>query len=349
MKTKSPILLLFILYSLTTVYGQYAVYEFKGNLNSLISKKKNEIPTVFEVIKGKISVKKKTPRKKVENPIYKNIDLELKELLKDSIQLVEDNRKKIDTYNTINSAKNLINQFIKSTKPYEIKKEKLIKAQLLADNNNLDVLIYADTKINAKNKSKFFVLKLNSLDLKVHLKKIVWKIESKNKKPDIKTPSSPEKASELRKKLKTVNPYKYINGPSKLRDMSTLALGNEIKSPENIINGTFNNLGEYYVILKKINNQTFEQLISIDKVKSMDSKKLNFVFDITATLIQKTDNNKLYLVASGFIDEYSLTKLSQQKKFKDKIKLPFKIYSTVNDRLIDSIILSHNINRLSMK
>jgi len=222
MKTKSPILLLFILYSLTTVYGQYAVYEFKGNLNSLISKKKNEIPTVFEVIKGKISVKKKTPRKKVENPIYKNIDLELKELLKDSIQLVEANRKKIDTYNTIDSAKNLINQFIRSTKPYEIKKEKLIKAQLLADNNNLDVLIYADTKINAKNKSKFFVLKLNSLDLKVHLKKIVWKIESKNKKPDIKTPSSPEKASELRKKLKTVNPYKYINGPSKLRNPSAL-------------------------------------------------------------------------------------------------------------------------------
>jgi len=225
------------------------------------------------------------------------------------------NEAKTDSYKNMNTAKEYINQFISSAEPFEVKKEKLIKAQKIVDRSNLDLLIYSDEKINPENKSKFF-------------------IES-------------EKAKEVRKKLKSIKRYEFIDGPMRSKKISTLALGEEITRPDDIIDGVFKNRGEYYVIAKKTNNRVVEQLVSVEKIKSMDSKSYSLVFDITATLIQKLEDNSQYLVASGFINEYSLTKLSQSKKFKDKVKLPFKIYSTVNDRLIDSIILNHNIGRLS--
>lgn len=344
-KIKKLPLLLLLVYSYIS-YGQYNTYEFKEVLNTLITEKRNEAPIVFKVNKTNISTATKS-KKKVETKLYKELNLELQEILKDSIKMAENNQQKTDSYKNMNTAKEYINQFISSAEPFEVKKEKLIKAQKIVDRSNLDLLIYSDEKINPENKSKFFILKIKSLDLKVHLKKIVWQIESKNKKPVVKKPFESEKAKEVRKKLKSIKRYEFIDGPMRSKKISTLALGEEITRPDDIIDGVFKNRGEYYVIAKKTNNRVVEQLVSVEKIKSMDSKSYSLVFDITATLIQKLEDNSQYLVASGFINEYSLTKLSQSKKFKDKVKLPFKIYSTVNDRLIDSIILNHNIGRLS--
>lgn len=350
MKISTPFILVFSFCYSFMSYGQYSYFEFESKLNSLITKKKNEAPIVFEIVKKNITVNKST-QKKVDNPEYQNINIELRKLLNDSIQTAQINKNKLDTYNQKNKIKELLNKYLVSKEGFSIKKQKLIDAQLIAKKMNLNWLIYADDKINTTNKSKFFVLKLNHLDLKVHLKKIVWKINSENKKPIIESPKlyTPKKVNTLRDQLNITKPYKYIKGPIKPQRTRVLALGTEITNPDGIINGMFKNLGEYYVIQKKIKGKLLEQLISVEKVARLNSKKLNFVFDITATLLQKVSDQKLYLTASGFIDEYSLTKLSDQKKFKNKVKLPFKIYSTVNDRLIDSIILNHNKSRLTMK
>lgn len=339
-----------ILCSSVIGYGQYSYFEFESTLNNLITKKKNEAPIVFEIVKKSIIVNKST-QKKVANPTYQKINDELSILVNDSIQTADINKSKLTTYHKKNEIKQLINEYLNSKETFSQKKEKLISAQLLAQKINLDWLIYADDQINIANKSKFFVLKLNHLDLKVHLKKLVWKIDETNKRPTIEKPKlfTPEKVNSLRNQLNNTKPHQYIKGPTKPKKTSVLALGTEITNPDGIINGMFKNMGEYNVILKKINGKTVEQLISVKKVARLNRKKLNFVFDITATLLQKVSDNKLYLTANGFIDEYSLTKLSDQKKFKNKVKLPFKIYSTVNDRLIDSIILNHNRSRLTMK
>ena len=48
----------------------------------------------------------------------------------------------------------------------------LVKAQVISSENNLGYFIYADSEINPKLKSKFFVLSMNKMDLKIHLKTV---------------------------------------------------------------------------------------------------------------------------------------------------------------------------------
>lgn len=335
------LLFIFLTTIVYSIQGQNITYEFNASLNKLISKKNNESPIAYHVKNKKVS-KKVQSRQKRESLLYKNTLKALEIAKTDSINNAVKEKEKLARYNELNNIKGIINNFISSPKSYEAKKQKLVKAQKIASKYNLDVLVYADSDINSKNKSKFFMLKLNSLDLKIHLKKVLKKIESQNIKPDFIPFNNSNAIKKAKNQLKNTKRYEFINGPLKTKIKNTLVLDNEVENPDLSINGTFEDLGEYYVLQNKINNQVIEELISIKKAKLLNLKKESFVFQVPATLIKKKDNGTTYLVASGFLNEYSVSKLSQQEKFKDKVSLPFRIYSSVNDRLIDSIIINYN-------
>ncbi len=322
-------------------------YDFNRKLITLISEKNNEIPTVFEVKKKELTTKISSKRK-VESDIYKQSMLDLDLAIKDSLSVVKENKDRLEQYNQINEIKILINQFIASKEPYELKKLQLVKAQNIAVKTQSNYLIYADDKINPKHKTKYFVLRKRVLDLKVHLKKIVWKIENTNVKPNLIELEEKEKINQIKTKLKSTKQYEYINGPIKSKKKTLLALGKEITSPNKVIDGQFMGLGEYYVVLRKHAGKAYEELVSVEEINPSKTKE-QLVFPISASLIKKRETGSLYLVATGFLDEYSLTNLSKKDKFKNKVKLPFKIYNTVNERLIDSIILDYNRVTLNLK
>ena len=145
---------------------------------------------MYAVVEKKFKFVAAASKRKVLNKKYEALEAEISSLVADSIAYDAKFQNKLSEYSEVIEIKKLVESFLNSTKPYEIKKSKLIKAQKLALQHNVNELIYADSQINSQFKSKFFVLQLNKVDLKVHLKKISWRLDQMELVKPVKSPSS---------------------------------------------------------------------------------------------------------------------------------------------------------------
>lgn len=346
MKSIYVITLIFFL-TLKSYSQEYTELVFNNQLNNLVTEKLGYAPTVFEVDNKEYKSTTKTSSKRVTQAYKDAIEL-VKIAEKDSIEAAQNKDSELAKVHEIGKIKKNINKFLTSKDVYDAKKEMLIDAQKISNKYSLGYLIYADSQINKDYKSKFFVLSHNKLDLKIHLKKLLWKIDSNKNYPAAKVDNSLEnnRLKQAREKFKSTKKYEIIQGKSNVRSYNVLTLGKDVINSEEQISGHFESLGEFYVVTAG-NGYKSEQLVPAKEVKAKKIKKENFVFEIPIVLIQHSITKSTYVVSPGFIEEYAINRIASQDKFKDRTSFPQKIYRNEEDKKFDSLIFDYNKSQIA--
>ena len=308
-----------VLFLSVSLFAQKKVYEFHSN-NTKVRMKKNGFPTINSVVNTSFEVKNKVKAKKVISEEYKKLNVEIRDIVKDSLSSNLKYQKAIEKLEALKKINTLISSYINSTKPYELKVNKLIAAQKIADTYSFDQFIYADENLHPEKKSKFFILKLNRLDLKVHLKKITWELDKKvkNFKQAPKDTEADSKLKILREKLKKTKKYKYIKQPFKVHVEEGFALGATISDPT-IVVGAFQKVKDCYVLKETYGRYKKGRIISVDEAVSGRVPNNYFVDGSLKKLISDVDNGKMYVVENDFLNKFAL-KINGKYNYKSTVK-----------------------------
>ena len=306
---KNGIFLMFTMLLLQNVYGQQnTFFDMEPKHTQRKLREYKEAPVLYGLVEKKFKYVTAAPKKRIENKEYKELETQITALEKDSIQSEADHLYKLDKFSQVGKIKVLIDDFLTSPKPYEIKKDKLISAQKIAGANGITELIYADSSINSSFKSKFFVLQLNKLDLKVHLKKVNMRLSQLDLVEPVKKPSSliDHRLKDLRSKKSGLKRYKYITSKPKTTFKNGLAVTNKLNISGSL-KGEFKQIGKYYIaqsdykgIFKK------GQVLSIAEVKKHNLSDKGYVGPLQV-LIQNVGSKVKYITKDNFLNRYAFS------------------------------------------
>lgn len=320
---------------------------FNEQFNNLTTDRLGYTPSVFMVENKEYKKTTKTSSKRISQA-YKDAVQAVKIAEKDSVNAALKTATRLEKSNQIVRLRNYIDDFLKSNEPYDLKKQVLKNAQKISTKYSLGYLLYADSEFNSHFKSKFVVLSMDKLDLKVHLNKIIWDMD-KNQKSEPESSSldiENSKLAEAREHLVKVNKFEIIEGDKNAGGYNVLTLGKDVINPEKEIYGHYETLGEYYVVTG-VEEYKPEQLVPAEEVERMQIKKENFVFEIPVILIQHSITKSNYLVSPGFLNQYAINRVAAQEKFKGKIASPKKIYRNEKEKLYDSLIFDYNKSQIA--
>lgn len=328
---------LLVMISMLFLQNGYSQHTTFFNLEPKHTQRKlkeyDQSPVVYKVAEKEFKFIAAASKKRVENKEFKELELEITALENDSIQREEQYKIKLSKFSQVSKIKVLINDFISSTKPYELKKEKLVTAQKIANTHGIDELIYADNSINSNLKSKFFVLQLNKLDLKVHLKKVTWRLDKMDLVKPVRKPSAliNQRLKDLRARKRNVRQYKYIASKPKTIMKKGLVTMNEF-SPS-VIEGQFVNLGTYYIV-KNDYKHIFKkgQLLDGEVARKYKLASQGFV-GAKQLLMQDTRTKEKFVTNSDFLNRYAFSingkfnsKASEDKLNSGATKTAYAVY-----------------------
>ena len=293
---------------LQNVYGQQVAFFDMEPMHTLRKLKEyKQSPLVYSVSEKQIKFTTPGKKTRVLNKNYKEIETQIISLENDSIQKEESFQLRLNKFAKVSKIKVLINEFLGSTKPFEVKKSKLITAQKLAHANRINELIYADNSINTALKSKFFVLKLNKLDLKVHLKKVTWRLDQMNLVEPSRKPSTllDTRLKDLRAKKSSLKQYNYIATKPTVSVKNILVTNQLLNS--NLLEGTFKQVGAFYIIQNDYNkNLKKGQVVTPKLVAKLGLDKKGFVGP-KQVLFQDAKSKKQYITESNFLERYAFS------------------------------------------
>ncbi len=285
---------------------QISFYEFEPIHTIRKLKENKDLPIVYsvdEVVFEKIIAVGLVP---ILNKEYSLLEQRIKKLEKDSIIYHNKLSKALKKQNDYTKIINLINQFNSSPKSYENKKEKLIQAQKMADSYRISELIYADENINPSKRAKFLVLKLDQLDLKVHLKRVVWRVQDLFiSLPSPNSSTIDASLQELRVAIKDMEKYSYKDGGSKTLTREGMVIKNKVHN-FNTVEGEYERLlGSYYVV----HNGYKKVLKKGEIINSEIAVKNNLIergyVSSPKVLIKQSTTGNLFLVDLSFVNKYA--------------------------------------------
>jgi len=286
---------------------EYYDMEPKHTLRKLRENKLS--PKVYAVSMQKFNLTAKAKKRKVLNKDYAVLDTEIKSLMADSIKAEKAYQSKVRAFAEVSKIKTLIEGFLNSAKPYELKKEDLIEAQNLADAHGVKELIYADSNVNSSQKSKFFILQLNKLDLKVHLRKITWRLDQMDLVNPVKKPTSllDQRLKDFRKRKNGIRKYNYITSTPKKVSKNKLAINNGTPRSLGDLSGKYTKGGLYHVVLSDY-KLLFKKgmLITPEEAKKYKLEETGYVGPIQM-LITEESTKKDFVTERTFLNAYAFS------------------------------------------
>lgn len=320
MRLNSALPLLMIFLFISNLQAQSSSdYTFSKDINSLIAKKNYNNVIAYSVISKQYVDSTTTASTKVESEAYKNASAEVRRRNR-AVRAVqtkikeEESKNSVDPFVTdLNKLKSNINSFLTSQSGFESNKQLLIDSQKISDTYGLGYLLYADSNINSKFKTKFFVLSKNKVALKIHLRKVAAKIKAvetpappAKKNYDAELNSAKQKLKTAKDRLNNTKRYDIIPGETSVQRYAEVELGDRIFKPENVIIGNFEIISEYYIVrderanLKMVSAEDAQQ----DKLINQD-----FVHESKFIYVKNKFSKETYLVHNGFmLEQYAYTK-----------------------------------------
>lgn len=294
-----------VLFVTQICFGQQVkVYEFEPKHTHRKIKEFKEAPIVYSVDHVTFEKTIAVGLVPILNNDYILLERNIKKLEKDSV--VYHNKLAIASkrQNDLLKIKTLINDFIASPKDFDSKKENLISAQGLAEEYGLLELIYADENINPNKRAKFMVLKIDKLDLKVHLKRIVWRIEDMFIPLPVSKSLIDENLQKLRRNIKGVEKYNYKDGGYKKLTRKGMVIKNKVHNFD-MVEGEFEQLGTYYILYngyKKI----FKQGEIVNQRQAIKNNLIDKGYtSVPRILMKQVKTNKLFLADLNFVNQYA--------------------------------------------
>ncbi len=288
------------------VFGQQDVYKIDPLHTNRKLKELNFEPELYSVVFKDVQFISEGKRQRVLNPSYIVLKREIEELNEENAVLLEDFEEKYKKYTDVEKIKSSINKFMSSESGFEIKKNFLIEAQKLALENGINELIYADASVNPTKKSKFLLLKLNKLDLKVHLKRVSWKLNALTTSLPLKDTKTEELLKTKQNQLENTRKYNYIETEAIKTQKSGLFLANKLESVKSL-KGEFVSVGEYFILKEDIHHK-FKKGEIVDHEVVISNQLINkgMVGD-PKMLFKNTITNAVFLGNINFLRQYAFT------------------------------------------
>ena len=306
---KNVLLILLSIVLSNSIFAQNKdYYDLEPKHTLRISKEYNKFPVIYKVNNKEFVFSTKPKSKKVLNKKYALLSEQINDLEAQNAKRTSLYEGKIKKFKEVSKIKTLINTFLNSKMPYEIKKKNLIEAQTLASNHGVNELIYADSNINSSLKNKFFVLQLNKLDLKVHLKKVTWRLEKMDLVKPVESPSNllEENLKELQLKKSRLRKYDLIASKPKITKKQGLVIGAS-SVPLKQVSGQFVKKGVYFII-KNNYKSLFKKgmLVSVSDVRKYNLEQKGYVGS-AKELIVDTNTQHLYISEKTFLNKYAFS------------------------------------------
>jgi len=303
---KKLLQLLGLLFMAQISYGQKSnIYEFKANHNYQKMKDLKNVPSVYSVVEVVYEKEVKVGMIPILNEDYFFLNKKIKKLVKDSIYYrneLDATNKKYADFLTI---KSLIADYINSPEEFNSKKSKLILAQNLANNNKLNVLLYADENNNDDVRLNFSILQIDEKGFEEHLVRVSKNIETLFAPlPISKLKFTTENLNRLRVVIKDVNQNDYIDGGYKNVESNGIVLNNKVDGITGIY-GEFEELGIHYVLDKE-----YEDLFNKgDIIEESIADKYCLIekgyVEGPKVLMAETTDKDLYLADFNFVNQYA--------------------------------------------
>ena len=300
---------------------QLSLYEFEPIHTFRKLKEFKDVPLVYSVDEVSIEKTITVGLVPVLNKDYVILEQKIKKLEKDSTVYHNKISKIIKKQNDLKKIKTLINSFIASPKDFESKKEKLITAQKIANHYNLNELIYADGNINSNKKAKFLVLKIDKLDLKVHLKRVIWRVEDLLVPIPTSDSTIDKSLKKLRDEIRGLEKFNYKDGGYKKISRDGMAIKNKVHNFK-IIEGEFEQLGTYYILYNGYKKIYKQGEIVNHHTAAKNNLIQNGYAEVPRILLKHTQTDKLYIADLDFVNQYAFL---INGKF-NKGKQPLEIY-----------------------
>ncbi len=263
-------------------------------------------PRLYSLVFKDVSIVKAGANRKTINPSYIKLETEVETLREEAEQLQSVYDKAYQKYADLEKIKSSLTKFQSSEKSFESKKQHLIEAQVLALEHGFGELIYADDHINSMKKSKFLLLKLNKLDLKVHLKRVSWKLNTLASSEPIKDTSKDDLLAVKEADLENTKKYKYFKSKGIKTEKSGLFINQKVTSIKSL-KGDFVKVGKYCILKSDFKNEFLKgEVISYE-----EAMKYNFLATSKVTSPKMVFKNKkddsIYISDINFLRMYAFT------------------------------------------
>ena len=268
-------------------------------------------PTLFHVTEREITTSVKAQEVK-ESEKYLEVKRELSLLEFEYLGDIEPEEViELKKFNSIPRIIEQLESFNNSTLNFTLKKNYLIEAQQLIAESNLTYLTYADDKINTRSAPAFSIIKKDPMDLKIHLKRIIWDLEKKapimlteevaNNTESTSIPINVQKdIDSLRNELTTIQRYITVKNIDESYTRKVFMLQAKV-SHTGSLTGTFVEVADsYYVMGYDYQKFKRNELISYSLMKKEGLTGKQMEFKEAKRLIRHTGTNEHYLVPSDF-------------------------------------------------
>ncbi|TYA78536.1 hypothetical protein [Seonamhaeicola marinus] len=233
---------------------------------------------------------------------YKALRNNLAKVQRDSTNYVT----QINKHKKINSICEYISVYLNSKSSFKFKKYHLIEAQKIANEYNIDKLIYADKTFNEENRKSF-----NSIKGKLDDYLIGISYEISTQFPIEEDDKIFKHLKGIRYQLKTTNKTtKQIieTGTEKRRILIT---GDRIKDFENI-SGLYDNIGEFHVLDANINGFVKGQLINKDSIINKSEIKSTRIYGPIYPVLKNRETNEYFYTDYDFLREFGVNNVMRE-------------------------------------
>lgn len=229
-------------------------------------------------------------------------------MLKKQIADLTAEKKRIDVINLekqkvvdeINSVQKNIQAFLDSKQSYPTKKHFLKKAQTTAFKHNIKKLIYADSKYNTANKSKFVVFSLSPIELKIYLRNVLKSLP----KPTVKLEKfDTTRLVILEKEFADTKPTYFITVKGKPKVIRKKFSSEKVNNVA-LLNGKFKKVNDCSVVLKDkkgmLKKDEIINNLHLDDLEIANHHLKHSELD----LIKHLETNEEYIVDNHFLKNY---------------------------------------------
>lgn len=297
---------IFLLLITQVCFGQGCVkYIFETNHSYHKMKNLKEVPLVFSVDEVVYEKEVKVGKIAIINENYFYLQREIDELVRDSIYYHDELNDVVKRHDDFSQIKSLISDFVASSESFSSKKDKLILAQSLSDDNELDLLLYADEKNTEYEKMKYAVLQIDDEGLNSHLIRISKDLENLYAPlPFSKLNHTSAVLNRYRRVIKGVSKNNYVDGGYKNVESHGIVINNSVNGVKTF-QGEFEELGVHYILNKKYDNLFVEGDI-INEATAIKYCLIEKGYTSSPKiLMEQITKRDLYLADFNFINQYS--------------------------------------------
>jgi len=301
-KSKTLILLL-----LTQVcFGQASVkYVFDANHSYHKMKNLKEVPLVYSVDEVVYEKEVKVGKIAIVNEDYFYLQSKIEKLAKDSIYFHNRLNAVVKRHEDFSKIKSLISEFVASPKDFNNKKDILILAQNLSDENELDLLLYADEKNTEYEKMRYAVLQIDDVGFNNHLIRTSKNIESLYAPlPFSKLNHTIAMLNRFRYVIKSVNKNIYLDGGYKNIESQGIVINNSVDGVKSF-QGEFEELGVHYILNKEYEDLFVEGDIITEAIANKHCLIEKGYTSGPKILMKQITKKELFLADYNFINQYA--------------------------------------------